>query len=251
MPVTRRDLLGQAAYLTFAAALGQEASRPLSAAPAADRKLKVIVTGGHPGDPEYGCGGTIARYADQGHDVALLYLNRGEKNCPEAAADAAANVRVAEASRACQILKARPLFAGQCDGHAVVDEAHYREFREMIDAERPDVLFTHWPIDGHRDHRAISTLSYDAWLATGKKFAFYYYEVSDGEDTLMFAPNEFVDITATEARKRAACYAHASQSPDKFYALQSQVTRFRGLESGYPQAEAYVRHAQNRERLLP
>ena len=22
------------------------------------RKLKVVVTGGHPGDPEYGCGGT-------------------------------------------------------------------------------------------------------------------------------------------------------------------------------------------------
>ena len=32
----------------------------------AGRKLKVIVTGGHPGDPEYGCGGTIARYTDLG-----------------------------------------------------------------------------------------------------------------------------------------------------------------------------------------
>jgi hypothetical protein len=62
-----------------------------------------MVTGGHPGDPEYGCGGTIARYADQGHDVALVYLNRGEKSCPETPADAAANVRVAEAKRACEI----------------------------------------------------------------------------------------------------------------------------------------------------
>jgi hypothetical protein len=25
------------------------------------RKLKVIAAGGHPGDPEYGCGGTVAR----------------------------------------------------------------------------------------------------------------------------------------------------------------------------------------------
>src|ERR1039458_4477453 len=173
------------------------------------------------------------------------------KSCPEAAADAAGNVRVAEAKRACEILKARPLFAGQCDGHAVVDAAHYREFRDLIDAERPDVLFTHWPIDGHRDHRAISMLAYDAWLATGKKFAFYYYEVSDGEDTLMFPPTDFVDIAATEPRKRLACYAHASQAPDKFYALQSQVTRFRGVESGYLHAEAYVRHAQSRESVLP
>jgi LmbE family N-acetylglucosaminyl deacetylase len=239
MSITRRHLLGQAVLLAGAAAS------------AADRKLKVIVTGGHPGDPEYGCGGTIARYTDQGHEVAVLYLNRGEKSCPETASDAARNVRVAEAQRACEILKARPLFAGQCDGHAVVDEARYRQFRDVIDAERPDVLFTQWPIDGHRDHRAISMFAYDAWLATGKKFAFYYYEVSDGEDTLMFAPTDFVDITAVEPRKRLACYAHASQSPDKFYALQSQVTRFRGVESGYLHAEAYVRHAQSPEKLLP
>lgn len=248
MPIARRDLLRQAACLAGAAALGAYASR---AGSPAGRKLKVIVTGGHPGDPEYGCGGTIARYADQGHDVALLYLNRGEKACPETAADAAANLRVAEAQHACEILKARPLFAGQCDGHAVVDEAHYREFRDLIDAQRPDVLFTHWPIDGHRDHRAIAMLAYDAWLAMGRKFAFYYYEVSDGEDTLMFPPTDFVDITAVEPRKRLACYAHASQAPDKFYALQSQVTRFRGLENGCLHAEAYVRHAQSRERLLP
>jgi len=239
MPITRRDLLAGAACLAGAAAS------------TASRKLKAIVTGGHPGDPEYGCGGTIARYTEQGHDVALLYLNRGEKSCPETPAGAAANVRVAEAKRACEILKARPLFAGQCDGHAIVDEAHYREFRDLIEAERPDVLFTHWPIDGHRDHRAISMLAYDAWLATGKKFAFYYYEVSDGEDTLMFPPTDFVDITAAEPRKRLACYAHASQEPDKFYALQSQVTRFRGVESGYLQAEAYVRHAQSRAGPLP
>jgi LmbE family N-acetylglucosaminyl deacetylase len=245
--VTRRDLLGRTARLAGAAALSLHTSR----AESPGRKLKVIVTGGHPGDPEYGCGGTIARYTDLGHDVALLYLNRGEKSCPESPADAAANVRVAEAKRACEILKARALFTSQCDGHAVVDAAHYREFREVIDAERPDVLFTHWPIDGHRDHRAISMLSYDAWLATGKTFAFYYYEVSDGEDTLMFPPTDFVDITAAEPRKRLACYAHASQAPDKFYALQSAVTRFRGVESGYMQAEAYVRHSQSRGGLLP
>jgi LmbE family N-acetylglucosaminyl deacetylase len=121
----------------------------------------------------------------------------------------------------------------------------------MIDAGRPDVLLTHWPIDGHRDHRAISMLAYDAWLAMGKKFGFYYYEVSDGEDTLMFTPTDFVDITSTEPRKRLACYAHASQAPDKFYALQSQVTRFRGVETGFQHAEAYVRHAQSPDGLLP
>jgi hypothetical protein len=43
-----------------------------------------------------------------------------------------------------------------------------------------------------------------------------------------------------EARKKAACYAHASQTPDRYYELQDQVARFRGLESGYTRAEAFV-----------
>ena len=238
--ISRRRLLSCAAGLSASMALGFEDVK-------APRRLKVVVTGGHPGDPESRCGGTSARYTEQGHEVVLLYLNRGEKTCPETGA----NVRVAEATRACEILKARPLFAGQCDGHALVDQAHYEAFRTLIEAERPDVLFTHWPIDGHADHRAISMLAYGAWLKMGKKFGFYYYEVSSGEDTLMFAPTDFVDITRSETRKRAACYAHASQAPDKFYALQNQVTRFRGVESGHAQAEAYVRHVQSPGGLLP
>jgi LmbE family N-acetylglucosaminyl deacetylase len=160
-------------------------------------------------------------------------------------------VRVPEARKACEILKARAVFAAQCDGNAIVDDGHYEEFRRLLEAEKPDVLFTHWPIDGHRDHRAISMLAYDTWLSLGKKFAFYYYEVSNGEDTLMFTPTDYVDISRTEARKRAACYAHASQAPDKFYALQSQVTRFRGVESGYAQAEGFIRHLQSPGHLLP
>jgi len=240
--ISRRKLLaGVTAAVPAARTLAQSSGS----------KLKIVVTGGHPGDPEYGCGGTIARYTDLGHEVVLLYLNRGEKGCPEKDPTAGSAVRVAEASKACEILKARPAFAGQCDGNAIVDPAHYDEFRRLLEAEKPDVLFTHWPIDGHPDHRAISMLAYDAWLRLGKRFSFYYYEVSNGEDTLMFSPTDYVDISATEPRKRAACYAHASQAPDKFYALQSQVTRFRGLESGYAQAEGFIRHAQSPGHRLP
>ena len=38
----------------------------------------IVVTGGHPGDPEYGCGGTIARLSDLGHELILLYLKLKE-----------------------------------------------------------------------------------------------------------------------------------------------------------------------------
>jgi LmbE family N-acetylglucosaminyl deacetylase len=192
----------------------------------------------------------VAGYIERGHTVTLLYLNRGEGGIAGKSGKQAAAIRSAEAAKACELLKATPLFAGQVDGQAVVDKTHYDSFARIIEGERPDVLFTQWPIDGHPDHRATSMLCYEAWLRMGKSFALYYYEVSDGEDTLMFSPTEYVDITGAEPRKRAACYAHASQSPDRFYALQEQVARFRGVESGVSQAEAFVRHVQSRSGLL-
>lgn len=214
-------------------------------------RLKIVVTGGHPGDPEYGCGGTVARYTAAGHAATLLYLNHGQKGCtPKSPAECGA-IRSTEAKEACRILKAEPQFSAFMDGEAAVDADTYVEFRKLLAAEQPDVVFTHWPVDNHRDHRAMSMLVYDAWISMKRSFALYYYEVSDGEDTQMFAPTEYVDISAVVAQKRAACFAHASQAPEKFYALQQQVTKFRGVESGFAEAEAFIRLTKSPAHSLP
>ncbi len=223
--------------------------RLLASAFLARPSLKIVVAGGHPGDPECGCAGTIARYTDLGHEVVLLYLNRGEGYCGGASLGQCATIRTAEARQACEILKARAAFAGQYDGRAIVDAPHYETFASALAAERPDVVFTQWPIDRHRDHRAVSTLTLDAWLKGGKSFALYYYEVA--EDTMMFVPADYVDVSSVESRRRAACYAHASQQPDKWYPKQVEITRARGKASGFPQAEAFLRHAESKRALLP
>jgi len=247
---SRRTLLTATAGAVAATAFGAVPAR--SATP-----LTIVVAGGHPGDPEYGCGGTVARYTEQGHKVVLLYLNRGEAlsdgeaGCPERDPQQGSAVRVREALAACDILGATPVFAGQCNGHAVVDPPHYQAFAELLRDLKPDVVFNQWPIDNHPDHRALSNLTYEAWIRMGRTPALYYYEVSNGEDTLMFPASDYVDISTTEPRKRQACYAHASQTPDRFYALQSDVARFRGIEAGFPQAEAFVRHVRSRPGLLP
>jgi len=251
--ISRREMLASTGWLGTTVAVGlpleSAAQAQSTAPPQTGRKLKIIVTGGHPGDPEYGCGGTIARFTEQGHEVVLLYLHRGDY--PEKPVDDDHSLRVAEARKACSILRARPLFAGQVDGKAIVDPAHYDQFHQLVDQEKPDAVFTHWPIDNHADHRAISMLTYEAWLRMKRSFAFYYYEVSNGEDTLQFAPSHYVDISRTQSLKRSACYAHASQAPDKFYSLQELVTRMRGLESSHAQAEAYIRHVQSPDFPLP
>ena len=68
---------------------------------------------------------------------------------------------------------------------------------------------------------------------------------------MQFSPTHYVDITETEPRKRAACYAHASQTPGRYYALQDQVALFRGIDCGYKRAEAFILQVQSPRASLP
>ena len=203
-------------------------------------KLTIVVAGGHPDDPESACGGAMARYADLGNKVISLFLTRGEAGIPGKSHE-----------RACEILKARPVFAGQIDGDTEINASRYRQFRELLEGLKPDLVFTHWPVDTHPDHRAASLLVHDAWLRLRKSFELYYFEVMTGAQTQEFDPTQYVDITGTEARKRAACYAHVSQNPDEFYADHDMMNRFRGMEAGVKYAEAFVRHRQSAIEILP
>lgn len=248
--LTRRDVLAGSLSLiatAAAAALGAEpASKPA-------HRLKILITGAHPDDPESGCGGTIARYVDAGHDVAILYLTRGEAGIRGKTHDQAAAIRTVEAEKACRILGARPLFVGQIDGATEVTPDRYADYRRLVAAEAPDVIFTQWPIDSHRDHRACSLLTFDAWLAGGRKAALYYYEVDLGGETQHFHPTDYVDVTAVERRLHDACFAHESQNPDGGFwtKYHAPMLRFRGMEAGCALAEAYIHHEQSPPGRLP
>src|SRR6266403_1276989 len=108
-PISRRDMLGKTGLLGTTVAVGlplaasAAESLPSQTPTTTKPRLKIVVTGGHPGDPEYGCGGTVARYTDLGHEVVLLYLNQGEWT--DKPSDDPGPVRVAEARKACEILK--------------------------------------------------------------------------------------------------------------------------------------------------
>jgi LmbE family N-acetylglucosaminyl deacetylase len=248
--LTRRELLVGTGMLV---AGGLTAAADAQTEPMAKGKLRILVAGAHPDDPESGCGGTIARYVDEGHSVVILYLTRGEAGIRGKSHDEAAAIRTAEAKKACEILKARPVFAGQIDGSTEVNAQRYDEIRKLIDVESPDVIFTQWPIDTHRDHRACSLLAYDAWLRLGRKAALYYYEVDLGAQTQCFRPTHFVDITAVEPTKRAACFAHESQgaSTDFYPKFHAKMQQFRGMEGGFALAEAFVHHDQSPPGRLP
>jgi LmbE family N-acetylglucosaminyl deacetylase len=208
--------------------------------------LRLVIVGAHPDDPESSCGGTMARCADLGFDVVALYLTRGEAGIAHKTEAEAAAIRTQEAEKACAILKARPRFAGQVDGNTEINNTRYRDFHAALMVEKPNIVIAPWPIDSHRDHRAASLLTYDAWERERRSFELFYSEVNLGDQSKNFHPTDYVNISTVVERKRDACYAHASQDPPGFYERYHEpMQRLRGLEYACAAAEAFVRLAQN------
>jgi len=206
---------------------------------------KIVCVGGHPDDPESGCGGTLARYAALGASVTIVYLTRGEAGIPRKSHDEAAAIRSAECEAACRILGAKPVFAGQIDGATVVDRDAAESLRKLIFAEDPDVVFTQWPIDSHLDHQAAATLTFRAWLAARGRFELYYYEVDLGAQTMGFHPTDYVDVSGVREQKKAALFAHKSQDGERIYRdFHQAMESYRGRESGCGAAEAFVHLAR-------
>ena len=241
--ITRRSLL----KISGASALGMAVS-PMKAAGNQEpsEKLKIVVVGAHPDDPESICGGTMILLAEQGHEVVSAYLTRGEAGIPGKSHEAAAQVRTKEALDACKIMNVKAVFLKQIDGGTEITPERYNEMHDFIVAENPDIVFTHWPIDTHRDHRICSMLVYDAWLRSGKKFPLYYCEAMSGEQSQNFYPTDYKDISSVVEKKHKACLAHKSQGVEKWYETShGRMETFRGMEAGCKYAEAFIYQAQN------
>ncbi len=207
-----------------------------------DGGLKIVCVGGHPDDPESGCGGTLAKLAAAGHAVTILYLTRGEAGIAGKSHEESAAIRSKEAEAACKILKAKPVFAGQVDGDTIVDTEWLRKLKGMIADEKPHLVLTHWPMDTHKDHQAASFLTMQAWISAKDKFDLYFFEVCSGEQTMLFHPTDYVDITDTQEQKRKAVYCHTSQDPPGIYACGHEIAeRFRGAELGVKAAEGFIK----------
>lgn len=217
----------------------------------ADKKLKIIVVGAHPDDPETICGGTMALFSAAGHEVVSAYLTRGEAGIPGKSHEEAAKIRTEEALKACKILNARAEFLGQIDGDCEITSNRYNEVHDFFKKENPDIVFTHYPVDTHRDHRVCSGLVFDTWLYFNKRFDLLYCEAMTGMQTQNFSPTDYVDISNVIKQKHDACFIHKSQKIEEdYFSNHGQMEIFRGMEHNCRFAEAFVRLIQSRERSL-
>ncbi|MFT3705232.1 MAG: PIG-L deacetylase family protein [Agriterribacter sp.] len=211
-------------------------------------KKKIVCVGGHPDDPESGCGGTLAKLSNDGHDVTIIYLTTGDAGIQGKSLAEAAAIRKQEAINACKILKVKPVFAGQIDGDTVCNNDWLKKIQQVLSDEKPDIVFTHWPIDSHKDHQVASLLTIQTWMRTDRPFVLYFFEVCVGLQTMVFQPTDYVDITDTQEQKRKAVYCHISQHPDRIYAeAHTAMEDFRGKQLGVKAGEAFVRMTGNRD----
>jgi LmbE family N-acetylglucosaminyl deacetylase len=123
-----------------------------------------------------------------------------------------------------------------------MDNEWLNKVQQIIANEKPDILFTHWPIDQHKDHQVASLIGMQTWVRLGKTFPLYFFEVCTGEQSFIFHPTDYVDITETQAQKRRALYCHVSQDPPGIYECgHAAMEDFRGREMGVKAGEAFVR----------
>jgi LmbE family N-acetylglucosaminyl deacetylase len=245
----RLSTLGAGGLLARVPVFKEKQANTLAITKRNGKPLHIICAGAHPGDPEFGCGGTMAKYSELGHKVIFLYLTRGEAGDPHKTFAESAALRTKEAETACEFLKVMPRFAGQIDGNTVLDNAKNEEMLSIIKSEMPDIVFTQWPLDTHPDHQVTGSLILNAWTKMNKSFDLYFYEVNSGSETMSFSPTDYVDITAFREKKKNAMWSHKTQDPVNTYnSFFRQMEEFRGLEAGVPAAEAFIHFKTKSER---
>jgi LmbE family N-acetylglucosaminyl deacetylase len=239
MFMTKWNRLTHWPALTVAFILGSIPSPPIGAGEQhrPSHRLKVIIFGGHPDDPESGAGGLAATLAGQGHEVILAYATtfRGDRRFfgrPEG------EVRREEATAACQVLLALPKFFPYPHEELVADRATLQAVSDWLNAVKPDIVVTHWPLDTHPNHHIVSSLVWQCYKRKGG-WNLYFFEVMTDQQTLAFQPELYLDIGQVRNLKRQSLGKHKSQGPADIWAAHERMHRRRGAECGAEFAEAY------------
>lgn len=124
-------------------------------------------------------------------------------------------------------------------GHDVVDKV-----TALLNEYKPDIVVTYWPIGDYTDFIGTGTAVLRAMIdrRLEKMPQVYFAETLTGRHTLCFAPQVYVDISKSMAKKREAskvCWE--GKNYDYFFnPFALPVAQFRGRECGVEYAEAFV-----------
>jgi LmbE family N-acetylglucosaminyl deacetylase len=177
----------------------------------------------HPDDVEFGCGGTLAKWAAAGCAIHHLVCTDGSKGSWSADEDVGALVatRQAEQRAASKALGGRGdvVFLRWIDGELEAGLRQRWEVCAWIRRIRPDVILGHDPWKRYRlhpDHRAAGFLAVDGLVAARDPHFFPEQELAPHRPSALLLweadePDHGEDIGDYVDQKVAALLAHRSQ----------------------------------------
>ena len=184
---------------------------------------RALAVGAHPDDIEFGCGGTLAKWAAAGCEIHHMVCTDGSKGSWDSNENLAALVakRQTEQRAASVALggKGAVVFLGWTDGELEVGLAQRAEVCLWIRRIRPDVVLAHDPWKRYRihpDHRHAGFLVTDGIVAARDPHFFPDQDAGPHRpDTLLLfeadEPDHAEDVSSFVDRKVEALLAHRSQ----------------------------------------
>ncbi len=209
--------------------------------------MRILVIAPHPDDEVLGCGGTIKKFAEAGHE---LYLCVATKAYTPEWSEAFIKSREKEIAAAGKILGIKQTFF--LDMPTVkLDTIPQKELNfkigTIVSRVAPDVLYIPYGGDLNHDHRLIFEACLVAARPVGDKIKkiLAYETPSETEWGLKpFWPNCYVDISETLPAKLEAMQGYASEirpypHPRSLENI-SVLAKKRGAEVGLAAAEAFA-----------
>jgi LmbE family N-acetylglucosaminyl deacetylase len=200
-----------------------------------EKSQNILVILAHPDDPEFFCGGTLARWSRAGHKIRYFLLTCGDKGFedPDTPADQICAIRHAEQLAAANVIGVEAVrFLDLADGYLIPSLDLRREVVRAIRQEKPDILVTCDPTRlyagerglNHPDHRCAGQVVLDAvFPAAGNPHFFPELRNDEGLEahtprevwvSLPEIPSVTFDITDTWMIKLKALEEHKSQIGD-------------------------------------
>jgi len=126
-----------------------------------EKKLRVIIFGAHPDDPDK-AGGTAYKWARMGYDVLLVSVTSGDAGHQTIKAKELARMRREEARKAGEVIGVRYITLNNHDGKLMPTYENRLQIIKLIREQQADIVISPRPYDYHPDHRYTGVLVMDA-----------------------------------------------------------------------------------------
>ena len=206
--------------------------------------MKILAIGAHYDDLELSCGGTIAKFCEEGHEVFINVVTASDYTSYDGQILREKYEAEKEGISGLKKLGVKE-FKIKCLGYKTkevpFDYTLIENINRSIDTIRPDLVITHQPYaESHNDHinTAKSTLA-----AARKCNAIWCFEplYPSKVSTVPFKPVKYVDISPYLVLKIESLKQHVSQFAKYPYweDLVTSLARVRGIEIGVKYAESF------------